>query len=165
MSDIVVFDLNKPLDPDGSDRAQRQSGMERLGKIFNEKFMDPNKTDFQVVNETIQDVIALNNFIVTYKDRANVLSIKSRSKGTYYYDKTTTPKKVLRLKARKDEKENYDGDYLDVMNIAVPAGNFDLIDPAAGGTYLSKVITDLGATDSESRRKYLLGTITFRRCR
>jgi hypothetical protein len=163
MTDLIAFDLSK-----GTDQEQRLYGMKALGKIYNDRFK-AGMSPFQVVNGTIQQIIddfdpITHNIVVTYKEKANVLSIKSRSKGTYYFT-TAAPRKVLRLKARKDEKEDYDGDNLDVMNIAVPAGAFDLIDPPGGGTYLSKVITDLGAEDSLDRRQYLLGTITFRRCR
>ena len=153
MADIVVFDTTKV-----GDTAQRQSGMKLLGEIFNTHFMDATLTPDKVVNMTIQSIITnYSAYIVTYKGDANVMKIDNLAAGTYVYQPGPPEKKVM-LKAQKDE--NNSG--TDVMTIALSEGQNNLLLP---NNYLSKVIDDLGATDSEDRRKYLLGTITFRRCR
>lgn len=153
MADIVVFDTTKV-----GDTAQRQSGMKLLGEIFNTHFMDMTLTPDQVVNKTIQDIITnYPAYKVTYKGDTNVMSIDSVAAGTYIYQ-SGPPAKKVKLKAEKDA--NIAG--TDVMTIALSEGHNNLLSP---NNYLSKVIGDLGATDSDDRRKYLLGTITFRRCR
>ncbi|WP_054007381.1 hypothetical protein [Cypionkella psychrotolerans] len=153
MADIVVFDTTKV-----GDTAQRQSGMKLLGEIFNAHFMDTTLTPDKVVNMTIQDIITnYPDYRVTYKGDTNVMSIDSLAAGTYIYQPGPPTKKV-KLKAKKDA----DDSGTDVMTIALSEGHSDLLLP---NNYLSKVIDDLGATDSGDRRKYLLGTITFRRCR
>ena len=153
MADIVVFDTTKV-----GDTAQRQSGMKLLGEIFNTHFMDMTLTPDQVVNKTIQGIITnYPAYKVTYKGDTNVMTIENLAAGTYVYQPGPPAKKV-KLKAEKDQ--NIGG--TDVMTIAISDGNNNLLLP---NNYLSKVIGDLGATDSDDRRKYLLGTITFRRCR
>lgn len=153
MADIVVFDTTKV-----GDTAQRQSGMKLLGERFNTHFMDMTLTPDQVVNKTIQDIITnYPAYKVTYKGDTNVMTIENLAAGTYVYQ-LGPPAKKVKLKAEKDE--NTGG--TDVMSIAISEGNSNLLLP---NNYLSKVIGDLGATDSDDRRKYLLGTITFRRCR
>ena len=153
MADIVVFDTTKV-----GDKAQRQSGMKLLGEIFNTHFMDATLTPDKVVNMTIQSIITnFPTYRVTYKGDTNVMSIDNLAAGTYIYQPGPPAKKV-KLTAQKDE--NNSG--TDVMTIALSEGHNDLLLP---NNYLSKVIDDLGATDSDDRRKYLLGTITFRRCR
>ena len=153
MADIVVFDTTKV-----GDTAQRQSGMKLLGEIFNTHFMDMTLTPDKVVNKTIQDIITnYPAYRVTYKGDTNVMTIDSVTAGTYIYQPGPPAKKV-KLKAQPDE--NVGG--IDVMNIALSEGHNNLLSP---NNYLAKVIGDLGATDSDDRRKYLLGTITFRRCR
>lgn len=153
MADIVVFDTTKV-----GDTAQRRSGMKLLGEIFNTYFMDATLAPDKVVNRTIQDIITnYPTYKVTYKGDANVMSIDSLAAGTYIYQ-PGPPQKKVKLKAKKDEEDSG----MDVMTIAISEGHDDLLLP---NNYLSKVIDDLGATDSGDRRKYLLGTITFRRCR
>lgn len=153
MADIVVFDTTKV-----GDTAQRQSGMKLLGEIFNTHFMDMTLTPDQVVNKAIQGIITnYPAYKVTYKGDTNVMTIENLAAGTYVYQPGPPAKKV-KLKAEKDQ--NIGG--TDVMTIAISEGNNSLLLP---NNYLSKVIGDLGATDSDDRRKYLLGTITFRRCR
>lgn len=153
MADIVVFDMNET-----GDVAQRQSGMKLLGEVFNKHFMDPSLDADDVVNKTIQEIIKdYGDYKVTYKGDTNVMSIKNANAGTYQYQKGP-PAKLVKLKGVKDD----DKPGTEVMNIAISEGNNDLL---AAGNYLSNVITDLGAPDSDDRRKYLLGTITYRRCR
>lgn len=153
MADIVVFDRSKL-----GDVAQRRSGMKLLGEVFNKHFMDQNLQPDDVVNNTIQEIINdYDDFEVTYKGDTNVMSIKNAAAGIYQYHAGPPPKKV-KLKGVKDQ----DNPGTEVMNVAISEGNNDLLAP---NNYLSDVITDLGATDSEDRRKYLLGTITYRRCR
>ena len=153
MADIVVFDTTKV-----GDTAQRQSGMKLLGEIFNTHFMDMTLTPDEVVNKTIQDIITnYPAYRVTYKGDTNVMTIDNIAAGTYVYQ-LGPPVEKVKLKAEKDG--NVGG--TDVMTIAISEGNNSLLLP---NNYLSKVIGDLGATDSDDRRKYLLGTITFRRCR
>lgn len=157
MADIVVLDTTKPTDV-----KQRQSGMKLLGEVFNGFFRDASLSDEAVVNKTIQDIIKNRpGFVVTYLKETNILSIKNENKGTYYYD-PNDPTAVLKLRATRDKKEQHDGEDVDVMYVAVSGGNENLLRPS---NYLSKVLTDLGAQDNLSNRKYLLGTITFRRCR
>ncbi|GAB5437838.1 hypothetical protein [Falsiruegeria mediterranea] len=153
MADIVVFDRSKI-----GDVAQRQFGMKKLGEVFNEHFMDPSLTPDEVVNKTIQYIINnCDDCDVTYKGDANVMSIENENAGIYQYQ-AGPPAKKVKLNGVKDN----DQAALEQMNIAISEGNNDLLEP---NNYLSTVITDLGATDSEDRRKYLLGTITYRRCR
>jgi hypothetical protein len=158
MADIVVLDTTQPTDV-----KKRQSGMKLLGETFNKYFQMASLTDDEIVNKTIQEIIATGPpFIVTYKTETNVLSVKGPPhKGKYYY-KPGDPSAILKLRATRDKKDKVDGEDVDVMHIALSEGNANLLTPS---NYLSKVITDLGATDSADRRKYLLGTITFRRCR
>jgi hypothetical protein len=157
MADIVVLDTTQPTDV-----KKRQSGMKLLGETFNKYFQMTGLTDDEIVNKTIQEIIPKGpQFIVTYKSDTNVMSVKGNpNKGKYYY-KPGDPSAILKLRAKRDKEETVDGDDVDVMHIALSEGNNSLLTP----NNLSKVITDLGATDSEDRRKYLLGTITFRRCR
>jgi hypothetical protein len=165
MADIVVFDTDKT-----GEKAQRLSGMEKLGEVFNKNFQKgglPDEevalTDDEIVNNTIREIIKLGpRFIVTYLDRANVLSVKSKKRNKYFFNPPGTPEAVLTLRAVRDKEEETDGHEADVMNIALPKGHDSLL---IAGNYLSKVITDLDAEDRQSNRKYLLGTITFRRCR
>lgn len=153
MADIVVFDTTKV-----GDTAQRQSGMKLLGEIFNTHFMDMTLTPDKVVNNTIQEIITnYPAYRVTYKGDTNVMIIDNLAAGTYIYQ-LGPPAKKVKLKAKKDESIGG----TDVMTIAISEGQNDLLSP---NNYLSTVIGDLGATDSDDRRKYLLGTITFRRCR
>ena len=153
MADIVVFDRSK-----SGDVAQRQFGMKKLGEVFNDHFMDTSLSPDEVVNKTIQHIINdCADYDVTYKGDTNVMSIDNAAAGIYQYQAGPPPKKV-KLKGVKDD----DMAAVEQMNIAISEGNNDLLQP---NNYLSTVITDLGATDSEDRRKYLLGTITYRRCR
>ncbi|MBU2358078.1 MAG: hypothetical protein KKB02_03980 [Alphaproteobacteria bacterium] len=153
MADIVVFDRSKAGDVD-----QRRSGMKLLGEVFNKYFTTPNLSPDDVVNKTIQEIIEDHaDFDVTYKGDTNVMSIASMSAGMYDYQLGKQTKKV-KLKGVKDQ----DNAGTEEMNIAISEGHNDLL---MAGNYLSKVITDLGAPDSDDRRKYLLGTITYRRCR
>lgn len=153
MADIVVFDRSKVGDVE-----QRRFGMKLLGEVFNAHFTNSALSADEVVNKTIQQIINdYNDFEVTYKGDTNVMSIENAAAGIYQYQAGPPPKKV-KLKGMKDQ----DNPGTEVMNIAISEGNNDLLVP---DNYLSKVITDLGATDSADRRKYLLGTITYRRCR
>lgn len=153
MADIVVFDTTKV-----GDVAQRQSGMKLLGEVFNKHFMNEDLNANEVVNKTIQEIINdYGDYKVTYKGDNNVMSIQNASAGLYKYQ-AGPPPKLVNLIGVKDQ----DNTGTEVMNIAISEGNNDLLEP---NNYLSSVITDLGATDSEDRRKYLLGTITYRRCR
>ncbi|MDB5665695.1 hypothetical protein [Cypionkella sp.] len=153
MADIVVFDTSKV-----GIKAQRQSGMKLLGEIFNSNFMDVTLTPDKVVNNTIQKIITnYPAYKVTYKGDTNVVTIDNLAAGTYFYQFGPELKK-LKLKGAKDA----DTGGTDVMTIALSDGNNSLLSPNG---YLSLVIDDLGVADSGDRRKYLLGTITFRRCR
>ena len=153
MGDIVVFDRSKI-----GDVAQRQFGMKLLGEVFNKHFMDASLNANEVVNKTLQEIINDHaDFEVTYKGDTNVMSVDNPNAGTYIYQAGPPPRKVV-LKGKKDD----DNGAIEVMNIAISEDNTDLMQP---NNYLSTVITDLGAGDSEDRRKYLLGTITYRRCR
>lgn len=153
MADIVVFDRSK-----NGDVAQRQFGMKKLGEVFNKHFMDPSLSPDEVVNKTIQHIIKkCDHCDVTYKGSANVMSIENENAGIYQYQ-AGPPARKVKLDGVKDS----DKVSLERMSISISEGNNDLLKP---NSYLSNVITDLGATDSEDRRKYLLGTITYRRCR
>ncbi len=158
MADIVVLDTDQT-----TDTKKRQFGMLLLGETFNKYFQIAGLTGDAIVNKTIQEIIAKGpKYVVTYKTEANVLSVKGNpDKGKYYY-KPSDLTAILKLRATRDKQDKVDGEDVDVMHIALSEGNNSLLAP---GNYLSKVITDLGAPDSEEHRKYLLGTITFRRCR
>jgi hypothetical protein len=171
MADIVVYNLNilKSTDPKIGDRPQRKSGMETLGFVFAEYFKkskNPDEeaalTDDEIVNNTIREIIGMDKFIVTYLEKGNVLRVKNKKRNMYYFNPPGKPKAILTLKAVRDKVENTDGENVDVMNIALPNGHKN---PLAAGNYLSNVAVDLGAADSNANRAYLLGTITFRRCR
>jgi hypothetical protein len=158
MADIVVLDTTQ-----STDVKKRQSGMKLLGETFNKYFQMAGLTKDEIVNNTIQEIIPKGpQFVVTYKDEAYILSVKGNPTNGKYFFKPNDPSAVLKLRAKRDKREQVDGEQVDVMHIALSEGNASLLTP---NNYLSKVITDLGATDSEDRRKYLLGTITFRRCR
>lgn len=158
MADIVVLDTTQ-----STDVQKRQSGMKLLGETFNKYYQMAGLSDDAIVNKTIQEIIPKGpQFIVTYKTETNVLSVYGNpNKGKYYYNPTDLTA-ILKLRATRDKKDKVDGENVDVMHIALSEGDDDLLTP---NNYLSKVITDLGAADSADRRKYLLGTITFRRCR
>jgi hypothetical protein len=163
MADIVVFDITIPVDPiSGNDKAQRVSGMKKLGEVFNRHFQNAALSDEEIVNNTIREIIALPQYIVTYQKNANVLRVKNIPNNKYYFNPPGTPVAVLKLKAARDKQEMSDGELVDKMNIVVPKGNNNLL---AAGNYLSKVITDMDGKDGDENRAYLLGTITFRRCR
>jgi hypothetical protein len=158
MADIVVFKVDASI----TEEERRKLGMRKLGQVFNQYFMDASLTADEKVNETIQEIIDDTDFIATYLDPANILSIKNRQKGTYYF-KPGDPSAVLKLRGMQDKKDKVDGEDVDVMHIAISGGNGDLL---AAGNYLTKVISDLGvANPTTGKQKYLLGTITFRRCR
>jgi hypothetical protein len=158
MADIVVFDTTQPTDVE-----KRRFGMKLLGETFNKYFQMAGLTEDEIVNKTIQEIIAMGpQYIVTYKAEANILSVKPPpAKGKYFY-KPGDPSAILKFRVKRDKEENVDGQNTDIMNIVLSEGNNNLLAP---NNYLSNVITDLGAPDTEDRRKYLLGTITFRRCR
>jgi hypothetical protein len=158
MADIVVLDTTQ-----STGVQKRQSGMKLLGETFNKYFQMAGLTDDEIVNRTIQEIILKGpQFIVTYRTETNVLSVKGNPNSGKYYYKPGDPSAILKLRATRDKEDKVDGEDVDVMHIALSEGSNNLLTP---NNYLSKVITDLGATDSEDRRKYLLGTITFRRCR
>ena len=158
MADIVVFKVDASI----TEEERRRLGMRRLGQVFNQYFMDSGLTADDKVNKTIQDIIDDTGFIATYLDPANILSIKDRQKGTYYF-KPGDPTAILKLRGTEDKREKVDGKDTDVMHIAIAGGNGDLL---AADNYLTKVISDLGvANPTPGKQKYLLGTITFRRCR
>ncbi len=164
MADIVVFDTNET-----GEKAQRRSGMEKLGAVFNKNFQEGGLedeeaalTDDEIVNNTIREIIEIPGFIVTYLDPANILRVKSKKRNTYFFNPVGMPEAVLTLQAVRDKEEKTDGKKRDLMNVALPDGHDSLL---LAGSYLSKVITDMSGTDSQTNRKYLLGTITFRRCR
>lgn len=165
MADIVVFDKNKV-----GDKAQRRSGMEKLGKVFNKNFMlgaladeEAALTDDEIVNNTIREIIALGpRYIVTYLDPQNILSVKSKKKNKYFFNPPSAPVAVLTLSAIRDKAWQTNGLDQDAMNIALPKGDNNLL---LAGNYLSTVIDDLDAINSPENQAYLLGTITFRRCR
>ncbi len=158
MADIVVFKVDSSI----TEEEGRRLGMRKLGQVFNQHFMNSSLTADEKVNKTIQDIIDDTGFIATYLDPVNIMSIKSRPKGTYYF-KPGDLTAVLKLRGMEDKKDNFDGENVDVMHIAISGGNGDLL---AADNYLTKVIGDLGvANPTPGKQKYLLGTITFRRCR
>jgi hypothetical protein len=158
MADIVVFKVDASI----TEEERRKLGMRKLGQVFNQYFMDASLTADEKVNKTIQEIIDDTDFIATYLDPANILSIKNRQNGTYYY-KPSDPKAILTLKGIADTTKKVDGEDRDTMTIAISGGNGDLL---AADNYLTKVISDLGvANPTTGKQKYLLGTITFRRCR
>ncbi|MGV8989133.1 MAG: hypothetical protein ACOH2H_23075 [Cypionkella sp.] len=158
MADIVVFSTDQSITVE----ERRKLGMRRLGRVFNTNFMRTDLTDDEIVNKTIQNIIADPDYIATYLDPANILSVKNLAKGTYYF-KPGDLTAILKLRATRDKKDDVDNEYLDVMHIALSGGNADLL---AADNYLTKVISDLGvANPTPGKQAYLLGTITFRRCR
>lgn len=168
MADIVVFRNDAAL----TEEEKRTQGMRKLGEVFNHYFKqpDPNATDIsddEIVNMTIQEIIGDPNttppeYIVTYLRPANILRVKNAAKGTYYFKPGDT-KAILKLRATRDKRDNVDGENVDIMHIALPGGRADLL---TADNYLTKVISDLGvANPTAGKQKYLLGTITFRRCR
>jgi hypothetical protein len=154
MADIVVFDTTQT-----GEKKQRQFGMKLLGDILNSNFMNPALSADQVVNNTIQTIISnYPAYKVTYKGDANIMSIDNAGAGIYIYQPGPPPKKV-KLKGKKDE----DNPGTDVMTISLSEGNADLL---LADNYLTKILDDLDAPNpSLDFQKYLLGTITFRRCR
>jgi hypothetical protein len=157
MADIVVFEKAA-----ATPALRRINGMRKLGEVFNSYFMDASLDADEIVNKTIQDLIADPAYDVTYLDPANILSRKGNSGNKYYY-KPNDPSAVLKLKGTRDKFESGDGEAVDVMHIAISGGNADLL---SAGNYLSTILTDLEVNNpSAGKRKYLLGTITFRRCR
>jgi hypothetical protein len=157
MADIVVFHKNT-ADPDDA----RFKGMRKLGEVFNEFFKDADLDADEIVNKTIQKLIDDPDYDVTYLDPANILSRKGASGNKYFY-KPGDPSKVLKIKGTRDRKESGDGEAVDVMHVAVSNGNMSLLAP---NNYLSKVLDDLDVPNpTDGKRSYLLGTITFRRCR
>lgn len=158
MADIVVFKVDTSITPE----ERRFQGMRKLGQVFNDYFMNASLSADEKVNKTIQDIIDDKSFIATYLDPANILSIKDRAMGTYYY-KPSNPKAILTLKGMADTTKKVDGEDRDSMTIAIAGGNNDLL---AVDNYLTMVMDDIDVTNpTPGKQKYLLGTITFRRCR
>ena len=160
MADIVVFDVTVA----GNKAAKRRAGMQKLGEVFNTNFQDTSLSENEVVNKTIQHLIGVMvgststpQYSVTYKGDTNVMSIKNAIAGTYVYQ-PGPPEKKVKLVGKKDD----DNSGTEVMNIAISEGNTNLLQ---GETYLTNVIEDVGGVPSQASSAYLLGTITFRRCR
>lgn len=157
MADIVVFEKAA-----ATPELRRFNGMRKLGEVFNKHFMNATLDADEIVNMTIQELIDNPAYDVTYLDPANILSRKGTSSNKYFY-RPGDPSAVLKLRGTRDKLESGDGEAVDVMHIAISGGNADLL---AGGNYLSTILTDLEVNNpSAGKRKYLLGTITFRRCR
>ena len=153
MADIVVFDTTKT-----GEEAQRQWGMKFLGELFNTNFQNSALSADAVVNNTIQTIIDHGCYRVTYKGDANTMTIDNAAAGSYIYHPGPPPKKV-KLKGKRDG----DNPGTEVMTIAMSEGNADLL---LADNYLTKILVDLDAPNpSLDFQKYLLGTITFRRCR
>jgi len=160
MASIVVYKVNGSTE-------NRFEGMKEAGRriaLATAATQDPDI----ILIKTIDDFIADAQYRVKYTHsdmQEYQLSLDGAAgNGKYKYTAGSTLVN-LKIKAQIDKVDNKHDGTPDItkqnMNLTAPRDAVSL----ATGSYLDKVLADVGAAATDDNRRYLFGTIILRRCR
>ena len=164
MASIVVYKIVQGVE-------NRFEGMKEAGDRIATATQNPNNDADVILIKTLDNLItekdsagaALYKLRYTHSDGTEcVLEIDTNngnppSNGKYKYNVNGNYIK-LKIEAKRDKPDSNGNEN---MRLTAPRDPV----PLANGSYLDKVITDVGGVVSDDVRKYLFGTIMLRRCR
>jgi len=164
MASIVVYKMVQHVE-------KRFEGMKEAGDRIAAATQNPNNDADVILLTTLDDLITEKDtggaalYIVRYTHSDGVeypLQIDTNngnppSNGKYKYNVNGNYIK-LKIDAKRDKPDTNGNEN---MRLTAPRDPVTL----ANGSYLDKVIADVGGVVSDDVRKYLFGTIMLRRCR